>query len=187
MSTKNPWKTLGSSIVYRNDWIVVQEDRVVRPDGEEGIYGIVKTRLATGVVAMTPEQEIYLVGQYRYTMGEYSWEIIEGGNDPGETALEAAQRELAEEAGLAAEHWQPLGHEIHLSNCHSDERGYLFLATGLSPRQAAPEETEILQLKKVPLTEALAMVDRGEIKDAVSIMGLLTLDRLRQAGQLALP
>lgn len=182
MSTHNPWKRLSSKLIYQNPWITVREDQVIRPDGKEGIYGVVMTRLATGVIAMTPAQEVYLVGQYRYTTEEYSWEIVEGGAEPGEPALEAAQRELLEETGLSAAHWEPLGGELHLTNCHSDERGYLFLATGLTEGIASPEGTEELQVKKVPLAEALAMVDDGTIRDAISIMGLLTLDRrLRQA------
>lgn len=183
MSTHNPWKRLSSKTVYQNAWITVREDQVIRPDGLEGIYGVVMTRLATGVIAMTPEQEVYLVGQYRYTTEEYSWEIVEGGAEPGETALAAAQRELLEETGLTAAHWTPLGGELHLTNCHSDERGHLFLATGLTEGIASPEGTEELQVKKVPLADALAMVDDGTIRDAISIMALLTLDRqLRRNG-----
>jgi len=120
---KNPWTTLATRVVYTNPWITVREDKVLRPNGSPGIYGVVETRLATGVLALTPEEDCYLVGQYRYTMHEYSWELIEGGSDPGEDALAAAQRELREEAGLTARDWQPLGGEIHLSNCHSSERG----------------------------------------------------------------
>src|SRR5690606_11888068 len=129
---KNPWKTLDTKVVYENTWIRVREDVVVRPDGKPGIYGVVETRLAPGVAALTPENEVYLVGQYRYPMDSYSWEIIEGGSDDDESALDAAKRELREEAGLEASHWEALGPEIHLSNCHSNERGYLFLATGLT-------------------------------------------------------
>lgn len=177
---KNPWKTLDTKVVYENPWIRVREDAVVRPDGKPGIYGVVETRLATGVIALTPENEVYLVGQYRYPMDSYSWEIIEGGSDDDESALDAAKRELREEAGLEASHWETLGPEIHLSNCHSNERGYLFLATGLTEVESSPDGTEELVIRKVPLAEALAMVDSGEIADAMSIMALLRLDRARR-------
>jgi 8-oxo-dGTP pyrophosphatase MutT (NUDIX family) len=183
MTHDNPWNTLKSRVAYRNPWITVREDEVLRPDGAQGIYGVVETRLATGVIALADDGDIYLVGQYRYTVGEYSWEIIEGGSEPGEDPLTAIKRELQEEAGLTATDWTPLGGEIHLTNCHSSERGYLFVARGLSQGEAAPEETEQLQIKKIPLAEALAMVDSGEIKDAMSIMGLLRLDRLMQHQQ----
>jgi len=185
MSIQNPWKTLSTRVVYSNPWITVREDQVIRPDGQPGIYGCVETRLATGVIAMTPNREIYLVGQFRYTMDEYSWEIVEGGSDPGEDALKAIQRELREEAGLVAEHWRSLGAEIHLTNCHSDERAYLYLATGLAEVPAEPEGTEELQVRKVPFEEALRMVDAGEIKDAMSMLALLRLDRMLRAGEIA--
>ncbi len=179
MTQRGPWKTTASRVVYENPWITVREDQVIRPDGQPGIYGVVETRMATGVLALTDQDEVYLVGQYRYTLEEYSWEIVEGGSDPGESALEAARRELREEAGLVAEHWESLGGEISLTNCHSSERAYLFVARDLREVGASPEGTEDLVLKKVPLEEAIAMVDRGEIKDAVSIMTLLRYDRLR--------
>jgi 8-oxo-dGTP pyrophosphatase MutT (NUDIX family) len=174
---RNPWKTLGTKVVYENPWIRVREDDVIRPDGKPGIYGVVQTRIATGVVALTEDRQVYLIGQWRYPHEEYSWEIVEGGSDDDETALEAARRELREEAGLEARHWEPLGDELHLTNCHSDERGYLFLATGLTEVGAAPDGTEELAVKKLPLEDALAMLDRGEIKDAMTVMGLLLLAR----------
>jgi 8-oxo-dGTP pyrophosphatase MutT (NUDIX family) len=110
-------------------------------------------------------------------MDEYSWEIVEGGADLGEDPLTAAKRELVEEAGLSATHWEQLGSEIHLSNCISSERGYAYLARGLTEGQSHPEETEILQVKKVSFREALAMVDSGEIKDGLSIIAILRAAR----------
>ena len=178
------WQRLDSRVVYKNPWISVREDEVLRPDGSPGIYGVVDTRTATAVVVLTPQLEVYLVGQYRYTMEEYSWEVIEGGGDPGEPALLAAQRELKEEAGLEADHWEPLGGPIHLSNGYSSEIGHLFLATGLHEVGAEPEATEDLQLRRIPFAEALARVLTGEIKDGMSIMSLLLLERrLRAEGR----
>ena len=181
MSEVNPWQTLDSTVMYENPWIRVREDQVIRPDGQPGIYGVVETRIATGVVALTPDDEIYLVGQYRYPMGCYSWEIIEGGTDAGEAAIDAAKRELKEEAGLSAAHWEALGGEIHLSNCHSSERGFLFVARDLTEGAAMPDGTEQLQLRKMPLAEAYAMLDRGEITDGMTILALLWLERARAA------
>jgi len=180
MSEANPWKTVDSRVVYENPWITVREDKVVRPDGNPGIYSVVQTRIATGAVALTQNDEIYLVGQYRYPLEHYSWEIPEGGTDEGESALDAAKRELQEEAGVTAAHWEPLGGEIALSNCHSSERGYLFLATGITEGEASPDGTEQLKVKKVPLDEAMAMIDRGDITDAMTLLALLTLDRKRR-------
>ena len=179
---RNPWKTLSSEVKYQNPWISVREDQVIRPDGESGIYGVVDCRVATGVLALTETDELYLVGQYRYPMDYYSWEIIEGGAEIGEDPMDACKRELQEEAGLAAAQWEPLGHEIHLSNCHSSERGYLYVARELSHVGASPEGTEELQVKKVPWSEAVSMVMRGEIADAFSIMAILLHDRQQSEG-----
>lgn len=176
--TKNPWTTLRSRIVYQNPWIRVREDDVIRPDGTEGIYGVVETKVATGVVALTEANEVYLVGQYRYTTKNYSWELIEGGAGEGEDPLAAAQRELREEAGLIASEWQSLGEEIHTSNCLTAEVAKIYIARGLTQTAPDPDPTEVLQVKKVPFAEALRMVDDGEIKDAVSIIGIFRAARL---------
>lgn len=177
MKTDNPWTTCGSRIVYRNPWITVREDEVIRPDGEKGIYGVVDTRVATGIIALTPEREVYLVGQFRYPTNVYSWEIIEGGTDQDEPPLRAAQRELREEAGLIAEHWRPLGGEIHVSNCFSSEVGFVYIAEGLTETSSEPDGTEVLQIRKMPFRECLELVDNGTIMDALSIVGILRAER----------
>jgi 8-oxo-dGTP pyrophosphatase MutT (NUDIX family) len=178
MSQKNPWTRLESRLIYENPWIRVREDQVVSPHGARGIYGVIETRLATGVVALSDDQKICLVGQYRYPTEEYSWEIPEGGANLGEPGLEAARRELREETGLEAERWERLGGEVHLSNCFSAERGELFLAQGLREGAAAPDDTELLEVRWVPFSEALQMVDCGEIKDSLSIIGILRASRM---------
>jgi 8-oxo-dGTP pyrophosphatase MutT (NUDIX family) len=178
MPTRNPWTKTGTREVYRNPWMTLVEDRVIHPDGSEGIYAYYRTRIATGVVAMTPAREVYLVGQFRYPTEMYSWEIVEGGTEPGEEPLAAIQRELREEAGLVARRWTPLGGEFHLSNCISSEIGFVYLAEDLEDVEPEPEATEVLQVRRVPLEEALAMVDRNEIVDAVSQVALLRLDRM---------
>lgn len=170
--SENPWKTLRSETKYKNEWIRVREDQVIRPDGLEGIYGVVETRIATGVVAFTANYDVYLVGQYRYPTNIYSWEIVQGGSDPGEDPMETAKRELQEEAGLRARSWKTLGHEIHLSNCISSEIGYIYVAEDLEETVATPEGTEVLQIRTVSMEEAMRMVHDGEIQDAMTIMGL---------------
>ncbi len=185
MKYHNPWKVLDSKKIYSNPWISVREDQVIRPDGKPGIYGVVSTRIATGVVAITPQHEIYLVGQYRYPIEQYSWEIIEGGSDPGEDPQDAVKRELKEEAGLVAKSWRELGGEIHLSNCFSAEVAKLYLAWDLSETAKAPDGTEILEVKKLPFKEAFEMVLKGEITDAMSVIGIFRAERLlREEGQL---
>lgn len=174
--TINPWQTVSSRSIYENPWIAVREDQVIRPDGNPGIYGVVHYKgIATGVVPLHDDGTVTLVGQYRYTLNEYSWEIPEGGCPQGEEPLEAAKRELLEETGLTAAHWRPLAGRLHLSNSVSDEYGYLFLATGLTQGQAEPEGTEDLRIKRVPLAEAVAMAHRGEITDSLSVLALTLL------------
>ncbi len=174
----NPWKTLSSKIVYKNPWITLREDAVVTPSGAKGIYGVVDCKIATGVVAITKDNDIVLVGQYRYTMDEYSWEIIEGGTEPGENPKEAAKRELQEEAGYVSKEFTELGAEIHLSNSHSSERGLLYLARDLESVPATPEETEVLAIKTVPFQDAIVLIENGEIKDSLSIIGIYRAGRM---------
>lgn len=170
----NPWKTNSSKEIYQNPWIRLREDQVTRPDGHPGIYSVVEAKgAATGVVALDKDNNVYLVGQYRYALDEYSWEIIEGGSEKGESPLEAIKRELVEEAGLTAKSWKQLGGEVHVSNCFSNEKGYLFIARDLEECERAPDGTEMLEVKKVPFEDVYQMVLRGEIKDSMTVMGVL--------------
>ena len=179
----NPWTARSSRVVYENPWMTVREDDVVRPDGNEGIYGVITTRVATGVVALDDHDRVVLVGQWRYPLERYSWEIVEGGTDPGESPADAVARELREEAGLVADHWEPLGGPVHLSNCLSAEEARLYLATGLTEVGADPDGTEQLQRRWVDLDAAVALVDEGTITDAMSVIALLRLARRRSAGR----
>lgn len=173
----NPWKTLGTREVYANPWIRVREDRVLCPSGEEGVYGVVETRLAVGVLALNDDKDLYLVGQYRYPIERYTWEIIEGGSEAGEAGLVTAQRELEEETGLTAGSWRKLGGDIQLSNCFSSEIGILYVATDLVEGRPNPDDTEVLQVKRVPFVEALELVLKGDIQDGLSIIGIMRLAR----------
>jgi 8-oxo-dGTP pyrophosphatase MutT (NUDIX family) len=170
--TANPWTTIERRQVYDNNWISVREDSVLRPDGKPGIYGVVQFKsVATAVLAVTENDEIYLVGQFRYPLGLYSWELPEGGAPFHEDPLAAAQRELLEETGLTAEHWEQMG-VAHLSNSVSDEKGIWYLATKLKAGTATPEGTERLSVKTVSFQTALDMVFRGEITDSLSVMAI---------------
>lgn len=170
--TENPWKTLTTREIYDNPWISVREDLVVRPDGEQGIYGVVHYKnIAIGILAIE-DNSIYLVGQYRYPLDLYSWEIPEGGCGEGEDTLSAAQRELEEETGLRAQNWRKLG-EAHLSNSVSDELAIWFLATDLTQGQHRPEGTEKLMVQRVPFEDALRMCASSEITDALSLLAIM--------------
>jgi 8-oxo-dGTP pyrophosphatase MutT (NUDIX family) len=173
----NPWGKVSTRVVYDNPWINVREDTVVRPDGRPGIYGVVHFKnVAVGVLAVE-DGEVYLVGQYRYTLERYSWEIVEGGCGEGEEPLDAARRELEEETGLRASSWVKMC-EAHLSNSVSDELAVWYLATELEQGECRPEGTERLQVRRVSVEEALRMTFTGEITDALSMLALMQL-RLR--------
>lgn len=169
---KRPWQTIASREVYDNAWISVREDAVIRPDGEPGIYGVVHFKnVAIGILAIE-DGFVYLVGQYRYPLEKYSWEIPEGGCAEGEDPLEAARRELEEETGLRAGRWERIG-EAYLSNSVTDEHAVWFLATELTQGEHNPEGTEELVVSRVSLDEAFDMVSRGEITDALSSLALM--------------
>ena len=159
-------------------------DDVVRPDGSPGVYGVVHfASLAVGIVAIDARDRVLLVGQHRYPLDAWSWEIPEGGVPPAEDPLKGARRELREETGVVAFGWRELG-RFHLSNSVTDEAGVLFLAADLTQESAEPEATEELKVRWVPFTEALAMTLDGRITDAIAIMGIqrLALERAGAVG-----
>ena len=176
--THNPWHTLSTEVKYQNPWISVREDQVLNPNGGRGIYGVVSMKnKAIGIIPVDAEGNTWLVGQYRYALNEYSWEIPMGGGPVECDVLESAQRELKEETGLRAARWTRLA-RIHTSNSVTDEEGFVFLAEDLTQGDTEPEETEDLRLWKLPLAEAvrLAMTDR--ITDSISVAGLLKAEKV---------
>lgn len=171
----NPWKRLHSTVVYENPWIRVEDHAVVNPAGGRGQYGKVcfKSR-AIGIAPIDAADHIYLVGQYRYTLDSYSWELPMGGAAPGEDPLVAGQRELREETGLEAKRWRHLL-TVHTSNSVTDEVGDVFVARELVPGTARPEPTEALAVQRMPFAQALEWVLDGKITDAMSVAAILRL------------
>ena len=165
-----------SRVVYENPWIRVREDAVVRPDGSPGIYGVVGFRsVALGAVVRHDDDSTVLVGQYRYTLEAWSWEIPEGGGDPALAPEDEIARELEEETGLVAARYTSLG-ALHTSNSVTDEGSLLYLAEQLTQHPPRPEPTERLVLWRLPLAEAVAMACDGRITEALSVAGLLRAD-----------
>lgn len=179
---ENPWLTHTTETGYENPWIEVEHNTVTTPGGSPGIYGVVRFKnRAVGVVPIDDDDHTWLVGQYRYTVDEYSWEMPAGGCPRDEEPIETARRELTEETGLAAATLTPLFSDLHLSNSVTDERAWCWVATGLTQVGAEPEDTEDLQLRRVPVDEVLRMVFDGEIKDAFTVLAFLHIAAGRRA------
>lgn len=172
------WKKLESRIVFDNPWITVFDDRVVNPGGGRNAYGRVhfKNR-AVAILPLDDAGNTWLVGQDRYTLGAWSWELPMGGAPLEEEALAAAKRELKEETGLTARRWREIM-RLHTSNSITDEAGIVFVAEDLAEGDPQLEETENIEIRKLPVEEALGMVRRGEITDAISVAALLALRAL---------
>lgn len=180
---ENPWIVKNENQVYTNPWITVTEFDVINPSGNKGIYGKVHFKnIAVGVMVIDEHLHTYLVGQYRFPLQAYSWEIPEGGAQLGTDLLEGAKRELREETGLAAARWEPLL-KMHLSNSVSDELAVIFLARDLTQWEASPEETEELLVKRVPLEEAWNMVQMGTITDSISVAAIMKVKLLLAEGK----
>ncbi|WP_374165888.1 NUDIX domain-containing protein [Arcticibacter sp. MXS-1] len=180
----NPWTITSAQEIYDNPWIQVTQFGVINPSGGSGIYGKIhfKNR-ALGILPLDKDYNTWLVGQYRFPLNQYSWEIPEGGGPLGTDPLESAKRELMEETGLTASQWTEI-QQIHLSNSVSDEFGYIFLAQGLEQGTSQPEETEDLQVKKLPFEEAYKMVLDGKITDSVSIAAILRVKLMLLEGKI---
>ncbi|RZK35414.1 MAG: NUDIX hydrolase [Hymenobacter sp.] len=173
----NPWQTLSTEDIYHNPWIRVRQDKIINPKGGAGIYGVVSMKnKAIGIVPLDEAGNTWLVGQYRYTLNEYTWEIPMGGGPVELDVLESAQRELREETGLTADRWTRIA-RLHTSNSVTDEEGFVFLAENLTQGEWEPEESEDLRVWKLPLAQAVAMVMRDEITDAISVAGLLKAEK----------
>ncbi len=181
---KNPWQVLNSKEIYDNKWIQVTEYDVINPGGGKGIYGKVHYKnLAIGVIVLDDDMHTYLVGQYRFVLDQYSWEIPEGGGPFADDPLDSAKRELLEETGLVAKDWR-LILQMHLSNSVSDELAMIFVARNLEQHTAMPEETEQLMVKKLPFEEAWQMVKNGEITDAMSVAAFQQVKLMLMSGEL---
>ena len=176
----NPWSTLSSHEVYNNNWIQVEEHQIINPAGGKCIYGKIHFKnKAIGIVALDENNNTWLVGQWRYPLNQWSWEIPEGGGPLDNEVLDSAKRELKEETGMIANHWTMI-QRVHLSNSVSDEEGFIFLAEEVTQGENDLEETEAdLKVWKLPFDDAVTMVLDGKITDSLSVMGILKVARMK--------
>jgi ADP-ribose pyrophosphatase len=184
MPEANPWRVLSADVRYDNRWITVTHHDVLTPSGTPGLYGVVHFKHhAVGIVVLDGERNTWLVGQQRFPLDRYSWEIPEGGGDAG-GRLESAKRELREETGIEAATWRVLFEDLALSNSVTDEVATIYLATSLTCGEASPDETERLQLRKLPFEEAVAMALDGRITDIMSVVAILKVRLMQLEGEL---
>jgi len=184
VSSDNPWTTLDGEIRYENQWIRVTEHKVINPSGNPGIYGVVHFKtIAIGVLPIDQDGCIHLVGQYRYSIDEFSWEMPEGGGAPDASPLDSARRELREETGLVARRWTELL-RIHTSNSVCDEHGVVYLAWDMTQTQAEPEDTEALTVVRMPFAKVVDLVLSGGITDSMTVAAVLKVKVLLDSGGL---
>ncbi|MAD45197.1 MAG: DNA mismatch repair protein MutT [Oceanospirillaceae bacterium] len=175
MDKYNPWTLLSADTVYDNDWIRVTHHQVLNPAGRPGIYGTVSFKhRAVAVVPLAANGDTWLVGQYRFPLQAFHWEVPMGGAPAGESAEACALRELKEETGLTAGSLEAVCH-LHTSNCITDEAAVAYIARDLVMGEAEPEDTEQLSVKRLPFAEALAMAMDGRMTDAVSVAALMKI------------
>jgi len=181
---ENPWKITSQEEIYDNPWIKITEYQVINPSGNPGIYGKIHYKnIGIGIIPLDDELNTYLVGQYRFVLGQYSWEIPEGGGRLDTDPLESAKRELLEETGLKAREWTEI-QRMHLSNSISDESSIIYLAHGLQQFEPEPEDTEQLMVHKVPFDEVYRMVCSGEITDSMTVAAVLKVKLMIAENQL---
>lgn len=180
----NPWKTKSVDTKYETLWIKVTHHEVITPGGSNGIYGCIHFKnLAVGIIPLDEDYNTWIVGQYRYPIQRFTWEIPEGGCPVGTSPLETAKRELMEEVGIAADDWT-LIQELDLSDSASDEVSYCYLAKGLSFGETAHEDNEEIVIKKLPFSELFSMVEQGTIRDAISVAAVYKVQRMIEKGEI---
>lgn len=169
---KGPWTIVNSDTVYKNSWISVREDNVIRPDGKKGIFGVVEMKNGVSVLPIDNNKNIYLTKEYHYAVEKETVEAVSGGIDKGENKEVAVRRELKEELGITAKKLVYLGKVLPLTSL-VDITNHLFLAKGLKFSNARPEGTEIIKVVKIPMKKAVKWVFDGTICDGTTVALML--------------
>lgn len=180
----NPWTVQAVTRPFENAWFKLEAHEVIHPGGRAGTYTVIRPhKLAVGVLPIEPDGSVHLVGQWRFPLGRYSWEMPEGGAEPGEDARACALRELAEEAGVTAGQLLPIL-KMDLSNSVTDEQAEVFLALDLKPAEATPDDTEVLKRRRAPFMDVLARVADGRIRDSLTVAAVLRAHHMAVTGEL---
>ena len=175
-----PWKTLSSRLIYENNWMRLREDVAELPNGNTTVYGVCEFGECVGVLPFVGDDRVLLVRQYRYVQEEnHRWEMPTGGIRDGETAEEAAQRELQEEAGFKADRLIWLN-SYYTSKCICQETAHLYSGQNLQRSVLPPDDTEFLEKRVFSFDKVLDMVLRGEIRDSMTVIAVLCAARLRE-------
>lgn len=181
---KNPWTTLTTEKIYDSPWIGLTKHNVLTPNNTQGTYSVIHFKnIALGILPLDEEYNTWIVGQYRYPINQYSWEVPEGGGKHDVPPLESAKRELLEETGITANRWTKI-QELHLSNSASDEFGILYVAQDLTFGESHPEDEEELVCRKIHFNELYKMVIDGEITDSLTVTIVLKAKILMLEGKL---
>ena len=184
MKKRGPWTTLSEKLAYETTWISVAHHEVIDPGGKQGVYGVIHFKnLAVGVIPLDEEMNTWIVGQYRYPMEAYSWEMPEGGGSRDLPPVESAKRELREEVGIEADRWTEIL-QMDLSNSASDERAIIFVAQGLTLHAPEPAHNEELEQRELPFAELYEMVQRGEVRDSLTVAAVLKVRLMMLDGKL---
>jgi 8-oxo-dGTP pyrophosphatase MutT (NUDIX family) len=170
IEVRGKWKVIDKKVEYQNQWIKVIEHKVIRPDGTEGIYGVLDAGNNSGVVAVDEDMNIVLLKEFLFPFATTTIQIPSG-QVVDEDPLVGAKRELLEETGIRAANWISLG-ECYLSGGISTQVSFLFLATDLSYGESELEETEDISVIRIPIQRVLEMCFHSEIKDSVSLIGI---------------
>jgi 8-oxo-dGTP pyrophosphatase MutT (NUDIX family) len=182
--TGRPWAVQAARTVYENPWLTLRHYETIAPTGNPAIYGVVSFKnYAIAILPLHDNGDVTLVGQHRMPLADYSWELPEGGGPIGQDPLASAQRELREEAGLVAADWRQVL-RFQLSNSVTDERGFGFIATGLSAAETEPDDTEALQIARAPFRQALDLAVSGEMNDVMTVAMLLRAYHMASQGEL---